>query len=179
MNLSSSYISPPPSVCLVIFLPPCRKRAERRAVARAAAWRSWRTSLTRTAPEARVSTHTRSTTSENTSRHGSVPFCLKLPSEWKRSRGTPTPTHEPGETTTQKQENDSSHVLKMMNRHLDMKILWKCSDTNIIPVLKYLFTLKDALHKETLGSWHYLKEKDWTLSNKTLLMVFILWLLHS
>lgn len=98
----------------VIFLLPCRKRAERRAAARAAGWRSWRTNLTRTAPEARVSTHTRSITSANTSRPGSVPFCLKPPFEWRRSPGMPTPIREPGELNLAKsglalkRENDSS-----------------------------------------------------------------------
>lgn len=54
----------------------------------------------RTALAARVSTLTRSITSANTSHPGFVPFCLKLPFEWKRSLGMLTPIREPGEGTT-------------------------------------------------------------------------------
>lgn len=112
-NIIYLTLSPPS----VIFLLPCRKRAERRAVARAAGWRSWRTNLTRTDREARVNTHTRSITSANTSRPGSVPFCLKLPFEWRRSPGMPTPIHEPGETTSQRA---FQHFKEEMINHTDI-----------------------------------------------------------
>lgn len=67
-------------------------------MARAVAWRSWRTSLTRTALGVRASTRTRFITLANTSHHGSVPSCLKLPFEWRRSPGMLTRTRGHGET---------------------------------------------------------------------------------
>ncbi len=74
-----------------------RKRAERKAVVKAAGWRSSRISPTQMDRVGRASTPTRSTILACTFPAGSAPSCPKQHWGLKRSHGTPTLTPAPGE----------------------------------------------------------------------------------